>query len=42
MERLRNYLYISVGLSDKKGPHARILTERVKREGALRNRKKSL
>jgi hypothetical protein len=40
MERLRNYLYMSVGISDKKGSQARILTEEVTRKGALRKKKK--
>ena len=39
MERLRNSRYISVGIRDKKGPYARILTEKVMRKGASRNRK---
>jgi hypothetical protein len=29
MGRLRNSQYISAGISDKKGPHVRILTDRV-------------
>jgi hypothetical protein len=40
MERLRNSQSISVGISDKKGPHARMLTERVMIKGASKNKKK--
>jgi hypothetical protein len=42
MERLRNSQYISVGIGDKKGPHARMLTERVMRKGASKNKKTSV
>lgn len=42
MERLRNSQYISVGVSGKKGPHARILTVRLMRKAASRNRNKNV
>jgi len=42
MERLRNCQYISVGISDKEAPYAGILTEKVMRGAASRNREKKI